>query len=651
MRCRGLALTWFFFLAAAGIAPCLGSAPPPRFAATTVGFSQAGGISYMAIGDVNRDGHPDVVATNLLTQSIYVLPGKGDGTFGQPLITALDSIPFPIALADVNGDGIPDIVAGTASQALNGGLIGQIEVLLGKGDGTFQKSKAFPSSAFPVAVVIADFNGDGHPDIAVEESSGLSDFDLNQLTQLSFVNLQLFLGDGKGGYQAQPTQSLGNTFGGLRMITEDWNHDGIPDLAFNQLAYGGVVVLLGKGDGTFAAPVTYDGLKLTAYNALELVSADLNQDGKLDLVITTGQDNQILCFYGNGDGTFQQPVQIPFHDNGGLAIADFNGDGIPDLAIGTSASFFSFFNTGTPPTFGKDSIVVIPGGAGANYTQSAVKAGPGAVPLIVSAVDLNGDGQTDIVAMDVFNGGITVMINQTALPLAVVSAASGTAALAPESLASGYGASLATSTVFSSVTPLPTQLGGVSLKVTDSAGVARLAPLIYVAPLQINFQIPAGTATGTALFSLEGAPGGPFLSSAVVQAVAPSLFSANSNGKGVASAVAVRVDNKTQAQSPVAVYTCPGSACVSVPIALNQESTVYVSLYGTGFRGPGGTVSATCTVHGVPAPVVFAGAQPEFAGLDQVNISLPPSLAGSGESDVQLSVNGQIANTVTLRIQ
>lgn len=90
---------------------------------------------------------------------------------------------------------------------------------------------------------------------------------------------------------------------------------------------------------------------------------------------------------------------------------------------------------------------------------------------------------------------------------------------------------------------------------------------------------------------------------------------------------------------------------MSEPIALDSASTVYVTLYGTGLRGHGAAPKVTCTVHGVDAPVAFAGAQPAFVGLDQINISLPAALAGLGESDVVVTVNGQVANIVTLNIR
>ena len=229
----------------------------------------------------------------------------------------------------------------------------------------------------------------------------------------------------------------------------------------------------------------------------------------------------------------------------------------------------------------------------------------------------------------------------------VQSAAAGSAAVAPNSIASIFGSNIASATVQASSLPLPTTLGGITLTVTDSAGTQRGAPLIYVSPTQINFVIPDGTAT----FTINGGPS-PLTATGTIQNVAPTLFSANSNGMGVAAATAIRTQvPNSQLQSPVTVFQCGSSGCVSVPINLGVDTPVYLTLYGTGIRNRSSLSNVTVTINGTSVPVLYAGSQGTFAGLDQVNVPLTLNLRGSGESNIVLTVDGQIANTVTVNIQ
>ena len=126
----------------------------------------------------------------------------------------------------------------------------------------------------------------------------------------------------------------------------------------------------------------------------------------------------------------------------------------------------------------------------------------------------------------------------------------------------------------------------------------------------------------------------------------------NGNGSGVAAALAVAVQaGNPQVQSPVPVFQCGGAGCVSVPIALGVDRPVYVSFYGTGIRNRSSPGNVTVTINGVSVPVLFAGAAPDYVGLDQVNVGLPLTLRGSGECNVVVSVDGQTSNTVTINIQ
>jgi uncharacterized protein (TIGR03437 family) len=233
----------------------------------------------------------------------------------------------------------------------------------------------------------------------------------------------------------------------------------------------------------------------------------------------------------------------------------------------------------------------------------------------------------------------------------VVSAASQRAPVAGASIASYYGSKLAIADTTANSTPLPTALGGITVQVQDSAGATRPAPLFFVSQKQVNFEIPDGTATGPATFVVVDSGGAKLgSSSAIVQNVAPSLFTADASGKGVAAALSVQVGVNAQ-QSVKPIFQCANGACSSVPINLGVDTPTYLSLYGTGIRNRSSLANVSVTIAGASVPVGYAGAQGGFVGLDQVNVLLPLSLRGTGETDLILTVDGQTANTVRVNVQ
>ncbi len=233
----------------------------------------------------------------------------------------------------------------------------------------------------------------------------------------------------------------------------------------------------------------------------------------------------------------------------------------------------------------------------------------------------------------------------------VQSAAAPSSAIAPNSLASLYGTNLALGTAQANSTPPPTTLGGVTLIVTDAANVQRNAGLLYVSPTQINFVVPDGTAPGAASFlvangSTTQTPTG------TIQPVAPTLFSINGAGNGVAAATAILTQAANpQLQFPVLVFQCTNSGCTSVPIRLGVDTPVYLTLYGTGIRNRSSLANVMVTINGISVPVLYAGPTPNFTGLDQVNVGLTLTLRGSGESNIVLTVDGKSSNVVTVNIQ
>jgi uncharacterized protein (TIGR03437 family) len=223
--------------------------------------------------------------------------------------------------------------------------------------------------------------------------------------------------------------------------------------------------------------------------------------------------------------------------------------------------------------------------------------------------------------------------------MAVVNAAGSRAEIAPDSLASAYGQALGLVESSSPASGPVAGLAGVIATITDAAGATRPLSLAYAGPSQVNFLVPGGTATGAATVHIGDVNG-----TVPVSAAAPGLFSMGAST--TAAAGAIRVPNGQTTQTVVPVFDCSSGTCNAVPIAIDSQSTVYVSLYATGLRGAASSV--TCTVGGVPVPVTYAGPQGAFPGLDQVNISIPGALRGRGAVDVVVSAGGQTSNAVRL---
>ncbi len=234
-----------------------------------------------------------------------------------------------------------------------------------------------------------------------------------------------------------------------------------------------------------------------------------------------------------------------------------------------------------------------------------------------------------------------------------VSAASFNGSLAPEGICALFGAGLSSSTAAATSTTLPTTLGGVQVFVRDASGTTRNAGLFFVSPTQINFQLPAGTSAGTAVIYVQNGSTVTGQGSAAVASVAPGIFTANSTGKGVPAALALRVKaDGTQTYEPIAQFDATQNAFVPVPIDLGASTDqVYLVGFGTGLRNRSSLSGVTATIGGTNASVLYFGSQGTYAGLDQFNLGIPRSLAGRGTVDVVLSVDGKTANTVTLNIK
>jgi hypothetical protein len=319
------------------------------------------GIS-LATGDFNQDGFIDVVlgdgnnASNSVT-GISVLLSNGDGTFQPPIYYSFPNGVTSVVVADFNGDGKPDLAVAA----------GSLLVMLGNGDGTFKAG--INTGARANLMAVGDFNGDGKPDVVLSES------------------LAVLLGKGDGTFQAPistPTSPPVIPVG--RPVVGDFNGDGKLDIVAPNVS-GAILVLLGDGAGKLGAPTSFNTGETFPGN---LTVGDINGDHKLDLVSINAVNNHISVLLGNGNGTFQAPTSIALGGNPdssfGVVIADFNGDGNPDLAVANVSSFTASGST----------ISVFPGNGDGTFGP-AVQYNPVALPIyLMVAGDFNGDGLPDL---------------------------------------------------------------------------------------------------------------------------------------------------------------------------------------------------------------------------------------------------------------
>jgi hypothetical protein len=332
--------------------------------------------SQVWVADVNGDGTPDIVTANDLNNTVSVILSNGDGTFQSPL-TSTDSFGLALetnlAAAHLHGDQAPlDLVVANSGFA-EGGSDGSLNLLVGNGDGTFQAPVILATGITPSAVVVGDFTGDGIPDLVVANgvdsnqtnlilfqgngdgsfqapvsfadgipidaftAGGLSAADLNGDGNLDLIvadsahgRANILLGNGDGTFQAPisiPTIPFGSAAG---LVVGHFHDSNIFDLAVADVSRDAVSVVLGNGDGTFQAPVDFSTGVLSTPEAL--AAADFNNDGNLDIVTMNQHDHGVSVLLGNGDGTFQAPQIISLGSTpGAVAAGDFNGDGFPDV--------------------------------------------------------------------------------------------------------------------------------------------------------------------------------------------------------------------------------------------------------------------------------------------------------------------------------
>lgn len=295
------------------------------------------------------------------------------------------SNPLAVTILDSNRDGKLD-VALTAQSTIGNAIL--TESYLGNGNGTFAPLKAYPGPGIAYAIGTGDFNGDGNPDLAI----GF----LAHKGKAGIVSTLLGNGDGTFGnaHNVQVASRVDH------LVIGDFNGDGKLDVAVTTGQdyghAGDLELVLGNGDGSLQAPIV---VTTFPYYTPALSAADLNHDGKLDLVTVGGDStgaNQVLTvLLGNGDGTFQSAVTYADGSNqkpGGIALADIDGDGNLDVVAPATAGLDVFYGAGNGTLTGPNSIsLFLP-------------------PSAVSAIDIFGNGRKNLVA-GIYTGSLGIVVN------------------------------------------------------------------------------------------------------------------------------------------------------------------------------------------------------------------------------------------------
>jgi uncharacterized protein (TIGR03437 family) len=226
-------------------------------------------------------------------------------------------------------------------------------------------------------------------------------------------------------------------------------------------------------------------------------------------------------------------------------------------------------------------------------------------------------------------------------------------ALTSDGIAALFGSDLATTTASASSLTLPVTLGGIQVLLRDAAGTQRAAGLFYVSPTQINFHVPTMTVAGDAVLIIlrDGATVGQ--GTAEIHRVAPTWFTANTDGTGLPAALVQRITSTGMTTyEPVAEWDAAQSRYVGIPIDLGTPTdTVTFVGFGCGFRNRSSLSAVSAAIGGINVEVLYASAQGTYVGLDQGNIRIPPSLAGRGNVELEFTVDGRKANPVMINIK
>lgn len=328
----------------------------------------------VAAGHFNADGYVDLVTANAAGW-VSVLRANGDGSFQAPAYYRAGAYPRSAVVGDFNGDGRDDVLAPNEWDYFT--------VLLNRGDGTFADPVRYDVSPRPSAVAVGDFNEDGRDDVAVGS--------------ISIGGIGVYLSNADGTLVGPAVHHVGPPYPGSTVVAD---FDGDSHLDLVAAAGFGLHLLRGHGDGTFEAAT-----RLIDVPSVSLVTGDFNGDGAVDLAAAAQAPTNIQVLLGNGDGTFAAPVTYGSDlYPAGIAAGDLNGDGRDDLVVVTYLVNWKF-----GLLFNGDVAVMLASEGGA--LGPAIHYGAGGQPRGVIAERLDGDARVDLAVVSTTGFTISVLLN------------------------------------------------------------------------------------------------------------------------------------------------------------------------------------------------------------------------------------------------
>ena len=648
----------------------------------------AGNPVWLASADFNGDGKPDLVVEG--GNSVSLLLGNGDGTFQAPKVYAAGSaVRGGLAVGDFFGNGRQDVaVAAFGSNT--------VEILPNNGNGTFGTAVvlAMPSSFSHLrSIATGNFFGKGFADLAVAGGEGYN----NVNSTGDPAGVALFQDDGKGHFTytgqfaavTTPDPSggdgAGDTVNPEHVNVADLNGDGKPDLVLSLYDHN-IDVFLNNGNGTFQPAVGYTTETPGSVGGYPrgVTFADVNHDGKLDIITdnfgeptpadqSTPEPGSIGVLYGNGDGTFQAPIQYtPFLLPGSVAVGDFNADGLPDLAVAqnyTGHSVGVMLNqpntsnlppsvTGLGPASGPaagGTSVTITGTNFAGTTQ--VNFGGVAAPFtvissstIVATAPAESAGLVDV---SVYNAGASPAVAADHFTFLAASKAPTVTGVSP-AVGSTVGGTVVTiaGTNFTGSTVV--KFGGVAVTaftVTSATSITATSPAEAAGVVDITVTGPSGTSTANSAdhYTYQA----PLLTSIIL---APASVSLTDGASQLFLATAYDQFGKALATPPAltwsvsglgtingsGLYTTPASGTGSASVKASSgtvsglAAVTYSPLTSDTWTGLGSTSNWSDPANWSAKVVPNSGTAVIFGSTSAKNAVVDPAFAGTVAS-VQIS--------------